>query len=44
MYDDSRPDVMAAYPQPANYATKMANWTVALKAAFPPAQVAHVEH
>ena len=40
MYDASRPDVLQAYPTPADYATKMANWTAAVKAAFPAAQVA----
>ena len=39
MYDSSRADVMAAYPQPSDYATAMAPWVGAIKAAWPRAQV-----
>ena len=42
MYDATRADVLAAYPQPTDYAAKMAVWTSAIKAAFPAAQVAWV--
>jgi hypothetical protein len=42
MYDATRPDVLAAYPQPVDYATKMAVWTKGVKQAFPKAQVAWV--
>lgn len=40
MYDESRADVMAAYPNGSVYAEKMAGWTRAIKHAFPRAQVA----
>jgi len=40
MYDATRPDVLAAYPSPSDYADKMANWTAAIKAAYPLAKVA----
>ena len=40
MYDSSRSDVMAAYPNGSAYAEKMAGWTRAIKNAFPRAQVA----
>jgi hypothetical protein len=40
MYDSSRGDVMAAYPNGTVYAEKMAAWTLAIKSAFPAAQVA----
>ena len=40
MYDSSRADVVAAYPNGSVYAEKMAGWTSAIKAAFPAAQVA----
>ena len=42
MYDATRPDVLAAYPRPQDYALKMANWSAAIKAAFPAARVAWV--
>ena len=42
MYDASRPDVVAAYPRPEDYALKMAAWTAAIKDAYPAAQVAWV--
>ena len=40
MYDDSRADVVAAYPNGSVYAEKMAEWTRAIKHAFPRVQVA----
>ena len=40
MYDSSRSDVMAAYPNGSAYAAKMAEWTREIKAAFPQAHVA----
>lgn len=42
MYDSSRQDVMAAYPQPSDYAAAMAPWVSAIQAAWPRAQVALV--
>ena len=42
MFDATRADVLAAYPQPADYARKMANWSDALAAAFPAARIAWV--
>ena len=42
MYDQTRADVVAAYPQPQDYARKMENWSLAIKAAFPAAHVAWV--
>ena len=42
MYDATRPDVLAAYPQPKDYAERMASWTAAIKTAFPTSQVALV--
>ena len=40
MYDATRPDVVAAYPEPSDYAEKMSGWTAAIKSAFPGAKVA----
>ena len=40
MYDSSRTDVLEAYPQPVDYAKKMALWIPEIKAAFPSAQIA----
>lgn len=40
MYDSTRPDVLAAYPEPRDYAEKMAVWTAGVKAVFPQAKVA----
>jgi hypothetical protein len=42
MYDSTRPDVLATYPEPRDYAIKMAQWTTALKKEFPSALVALV--
>lgn len=42
MFDATRADVLAAYPRPEDYALKMANWSAAIKAAFPAARVAWV--
>ena len=41
MYDSTRADVVAEYPQPSDYGAKMANWIPKLKAAFPDAQVSN---
>eukprot|EP01052_Picozoa_sp_SAG31_P016386 SAG31_NODE_1084_length_10007_cov_4.353452_2_plen_553_part_00 len=40
MYDPGRPDVLAKYPQPADYAHAMLPWIRAIKAEFPRAKVA----
>lgn len=40
MYDSSRPDVLAKYPQPKDYADTMLPWITAIKAEWPQAQVA----
>jgi len=40
MYDSSRPDVLAKYPQPKDYANAMLPWITAIKAEWPGAQVA----
>ena len=42
MYDSTRPDVMAKYPFPRDYAQEMASWTSAVKSAFPDSLVALV--
>lgn len=39
MYDSSRADVMARYPQPRDYAVAMLPWVEAIKHEFPAAQV-----
>ena len=40
MYDDTRSDVMLAYPTPADYAKKMMNWSNAIYNQFPNAKQA----
>ena len=40
MYDSTRPDVVAAYPNGQAYAAKMARWAAAITAAHPGATVA----
>ena len=40
MYDSSRKDVLAKYPQPSDYATAMLPWVSAIKKEWPAAQVA----
>eukprot|EP01012_Entosiphon_sulcatum_P045099 TRINITY_DN6005_c0_g1_i2.p1 TRINITY_DN6005_c0_g1~~TRINITY_DN6005_c0_g1_i2.p1 ORF type:complete len:450 (-),score=84.00 TRINITY_DN6005_c0_g1_i2:134-1483(-) len=39
MYDSTRPDVLARYPQPADYAAAMQSWVEGLRGAFPPASL-----
>ena len=40
MYDSSRPDVVAAYPNGTVYAAKMATWAAAIAQAHPGSQIA----
>jgi hypothetical protein len=40
MYDSTRPDVVAKYPQPKDYAEAMLPWIEAIKKEWPEAQVA----
>jgi hypothetical protein len=42
MYDATRPDVLQAYPEPRDYAVRMATYTKAIKEAFPQSRVALV--
>lgn len=42
MYDATRADVLAAYPQPVDYGVKMAAWTAAIRSAHPSAAIAWV--
>lgn len=42
MYDSTRPDVLQEYPEPQDYAIKMADWTKQIKAVFPNSSVALV--
>ena len=39
MYDNTRPDVIAKYPKPIDYAINMVNWTKQIKLNFPEAKV-----
>ena len=40
MYDDSRGDVMARYPEPSDYANAMLPWVHGIKKDWPDAKVA----
>ena len=40
MYDDSRADVMARYPEPSDYADAMLPWVQGIKKEWPDAKVA----
>ena len=40
MYDNTRPDVLAKYPKPIDYALAMVNWTKQIKQIFPEAKIA----
>ena len=42
MYDATRPDVLEMYPEPSDYAVRMADWTSKIKAVFPDSSVALV--